>query len=375
MRILLLANIDSSHTLKWARSLSQRGIEVGIWGLSEFNPIPYSNFPDLKIFCSNFKKSFCNTGSGSLKKILYLWAIFELKKVINEFQPDLVHSHYISSYGLLGSLTGFRPHITSVWGSDIFEVPKKSFLNRLMIKICLKRSDAILSTSKVMADEIRKYTKRQVEVTPFGIDLQVFKRKEVGSIFSKDDLVVGTIKTLDSNYGIDVLVRAFRIVKDKYPNERLKLLLVGGGPLINEISRLVEELNLTGDTVITGPVSYDCISDYHNMLTIPVFVSNSESFGVAVIEANACERPVVVSNVGGLPEVVVDFQTGIIVPPRDPRATADAIELLLTNPELRAKLGDAGRKRVEKIYNWEINVSQMLGIYGQVLRKSTMLAR
>lgn len=105
------------------------------------------------------------------------------------------------------------------------------------------------------------------------------------------------------------------------------------------------------------------------MLTVSVSVSDSESFGVAVIEASACAKPVVVSNVGGLPEVVEDGVTGIIVPPRDPEATAEAIENLILSQDLRTKMGTEGRKRVGRLFDWDKNVKQMAKIYQAINRK------
>jgi glycosyltransferase involved in cell wall biosynthesis len=84
---------------------------------------------------------------------------------------------------------------------------------------------------------------------------------------------------------------------------------------------------------------------------------------VAIIEASACEKPVVVSNEGGLPEVVKDGETGFVVPPKDPRATAMAIEKLMLDKELCIKMGKKGRKRVMKLYNWDDNVDLMISIY------------
>jgi glycosyltransferase involved in cell wall biosynthesis len=135
------------------------------------------------------------------------------------------------------------------------------------------------------------------------------------------------------------------------------------------LKALVKELNLENETVFTGRIDYDLISHYHNMLSIYVALSviDSESFGVAVIEASACEKPVVVSNVGGLPEVVEDGATGFVVPPRNPEKAAEAIEKLILDKELCLKMGRAGRKRVKKLYRWDDNVKQLISIYQIIL--------
>jgi glycosyltransferase involved in cell wall biosynthesis len=143
----------------------------------------------------------------------------------------------------------------------------------------------------------------------------------------------------------------------------LKLLIVGGGSLADPLKKLTESLAISKDTVFMGKVLYEDVSKYQNMLTISVSLSNAESFGVAIIEASACEKPVIVSAVGGLIEVVQDGVTGIVVPPRNPEAAAAAIIALINNPALMHEMGKNGRKRVELLYKWEDNVKQMVIIY------------
>ena len=304
-------------------------------------------------------------------KLKYLKALPTVKKTILDFKPDVVHAHYATSYGFLGALSGFHPFILSVWGSDVFTFPHNSLLHKMILKYNLKNADAILSTSHVMAKETHLYTDKEIEVTPFGIDLEQFKPIDMESIFDKDEIVIGTIKTLEEKYGIKYLLRAFEIVSSKYPNLPLKLLVVGNGSLDIELRKLALELCIDDKTVFTGKVPFEAVPNYQNMLSVSVSVSvsNSESFGVAIIEASACEKPVIVSNVGGLPEVVEDGVTGIIVPPRDVEATANAIERLVLNKELRLQMGKAGRERVKRLYNWDDNVKQMINIYKEILEK------
>jgi glycosyltransferase involved in cell wall biosynthesis len=94
---------------------------------------------------------------------------------------------------------------------------------------------------------------------------------------------------------------------------------------------------------------------------------DSESFGVAVVEASACEIPVVVSDVGGLPEVVENNISGFIVKSRDPEAAAIAIEKLILSKSLRLKMGNAGRERVLQNYNWTNNVTLVIEIYNSLI--------
>lgn len=380
MKILLLANPASSHTIKWAHSLALAGLDVIIFGLNSSDSKIYASFSNIKIVAFGMDK-FVNSGvEGNFRKLNYLKALPSLRQTIKEFNPDVVHAHYATSYGLLGALCGFRPFVLSVWGADIFTFPNLSFLHRWLVRFNLSRADKVLSTSHVMALETNKYTSKSVEVTPFGVNLSQFRPYPVSSPFTPEDIVIGTIKTLEEKYGIEYLIRAFHQVRRRNEALSLKLMIVGGGSLEKNLQALTEELGITDCTIFTGRVPFDEIPRYHNMLSVNVSVSicNSESFGVAILESSACEKPVVVSNVGGLPEVVEDNVTGIVVPPRDVAATANAIERFVMDAELRLSMGRAGRARVQLLYDWDANVMQMIEIYESLsskLLKSLMIPK
>ena len=100
-----------------------------------------------------------------------------------------------------------------------------------------------------------------------------------------------------------------------------------------------------------------------------LYMSNSESFGVSAIEAMACECPVVTSDADGFKEVMEEGKTGFIVPKRDYRSAAEAIQKIIDDPQLAAKMGKAGRERVCNKYSWEDNVNAMIQIYNCICRE------
>lgn len=366
MKVLMLSDPNSPHTIKWAKSLAKNGIDIFIFGIGDLKVDNYGGILNIKI---RTLKENVNRNEWSISKLRYLKALPFVKQIIKEFKPDILHAHYATSYGLLGALSGFNPFVISVWGSDIFSFPLKSRLHKLLLTFNLTKADKVLSTSHVMAKETKLYTNKEIEVTPFGVDMAQFKptyTKE--ELFDKDDIVIGTVKTLEEKYGIEYLIKAFKIVNDKHPKLPLKLLIVGGGSLEKKLKDLTKDLGIENKTIFTGKVPYGDVPKYHNMLSVFVSVSDSESFGVAIIEASACEKPVVVSDVGGLPEVVEDGITGFVVPPKDPVKTAEAIEKLILNKDLREKVGKNGRERVKKLYNWDDNVKQMIRIYKELAK-------
>lgn len=367
IKVLLLASASSAHTIKWANGLQSRECEVTILSLNSYFDL-YQYSQGIRIESIDIPRNVLSSKFGSIEKLVYLKALPKLKRLLLQIQPNILHAHYASSYGLLGALSGYHPYLISIWGADIFTFPQNSIFHRYLLKFILKRGDSILSTSNFMRSEIKKFTKKKIQVTPFGIDVKKFRPIEVDSIFSKGNIVIGTIKGLEEQYGIEYLIKAFKKLSDKYFNLPLKLLIVGGGSLEYNLKQLAEDLGLNDNVRFTGYVQYDSIEKYHNMLDVYVALSiiDDESFGVAILEACACAKPVVVSRVGGLPEIVEENVTGFIVPPRNIQMAADAIEKLLLDKELRNKMGSEGMRLVQRYYNFETNLNQMLDIYNSI---------
>ncbi|MEO6882913.1 MAG: glycosyltransferase [Bacteroidia bacterium] len=367
-RILILSDINSSHTQKWVLSLADKGFEIGVFSLSKANKDWFSGKINIFVFETKaFEKNIFRAATFS--KLSYLRAIPALKKTIRDFKPDIVHAHYATSYGLLGTLSGFHPFIISVWGSDVFDFPKKSFFHKVFLKNNFSKADILLSTSRIMAEEIKKYTSKKITVTPFGVDLTIFKPDSTQNKINQNRIVIGTVKSLETKYGINFLISAFAILKERYSNLALQLLIVGSGSREAELKEMVLNLKIEKVSQFTGFIDHSEIVVYQNMLSIAVFPSvlDSESFGVSVLEAAACGKPVVVSNVGGLPEVIENGITGIIVPPKDSIALANALEKLILDEDLRVNMGKQGRIRVQRLYDWNENVQQMTEIYQNII--------
>lgn len=366
-KILFLADANSPHTFQWAKAIMDSGYIVGIFCFYKIDMSLYADFKNVKLYSLNISRDLQSTAEDNFSKIIYLKAVNEVKRIIKDFNPDIVHAHYASSYGLIGALSGFHPYIISMWGSDVFGFPNYSYMHKSILKFNLSKADKLLSTSYTMKTEAGKYTKKEILVTPFGIDVNRFKPETVNNIFTNTEVVIGTIKTLEKIYGIEDLIKAFQIVKLKLPDRTIKLLLVGAGTQRKNLEHIAADLHLEKDIIFTGYVSHNEVDKYHKMLDIFVAVSLQESFGVSVLEASACGKPVIVSKVGGLPEVVANGETGIIVESKNSNQLADALITLINNPDLRKRMGDAGRLKVIQDFSWDSSVKKMLLIYHNLL--------
>jgi glycosyltransferase involved in cell wall biosynthesis len=120
----------------------------------------------------------------------------------------------------------------------------------------------------------------------------------------------------------------------------LKLLIIGVGSQEAELKKMVSDLKLAEDVTFTGRIAFSEVSNYFNMLDVLANISDYESFGVSVIEAKACEKPVIATDVGGNSSVIgVSGDSGILVPPNSPQIFAEAIELLVNDSQKRKNLG------------------------------------
>lgn len=358
-KVLIIADPSSSHTKRWANLLASANCEVLVFGLPEYERDGYIN--SVRVRTLGMSRSFfMQDGSGA--KIAYLQALPKLLQFIREFNPDVLHAQYASSNGLLGALTHFHPFYVSVWGTDIYDFPRKSFFHKKLIEFNLKAADKILSTSRAMAEETAKYTPKEITTTPFGIDMRSFYPPPLGN--SKEVLVIGTIKRLHRKYGIDNLIRAFAEVLNKVSNLNLKLIVAGSGEEEESLKNLTRELGISSYVEFPGYISLAEVPSFFRKLDVAVFLSHRESYGVAVLEASASGVPVVVTNIGGLPEVVENGRTGFVVPDHDHSAVVESLLKLIHNSDLRQRMGLEGREFVLNNYSDSICNQRMLQIYG-----------
>tara|TARA_Y100000590_G_scaffold280684_1_gene315341 strand:+ start:1360 stop:2445 length:1086 start_codon:yes stop_codon:yes gene_type:complete len=357
---MFLSDANSIHTFRWIESLISNNIEIQLFSL--FKPKKdlvekYKKF-NVKIISPDLRSNIKDLIEPNLSKIKYLQAIPLLKKTINEFEPTIVHAHYASSYGILGYLSRFRPFILSVWGSDIYYFPYKNKFYKWLLKLVIKNSDKVCSTSIAMKQIIEKeYNRLDVEVISFGVDIDFFKP---GSNCQKFN--VGTIKSIENYNGIDCLIDAAKLVIEDY-NKNIYFQIVGEGSLKKEMEQKAKDLKIEDKIKFVGFVDHKKVLKYYNNLSIFIAVSKRESFGVSILEAASCGIPSITSNIGGLTEVNIDNETGVVINPDDPKKLAESIVKLYEQKELRLKLGKNARKRVEKNFNWKDNVSQMIKVY------------
>ena len=364
MKIIFLGEAGSIHTIRWVNSLSEKGLEVILVSLKgEVETIGKIN--------DNVKVIYLPFGT----KLGYYLNVFALKKIISKEKPDLINAHYASGYGTLGRLSGFNKKLLNVWGSDVYDFPNESKIKKRIIEKNLKNYTAIASTSYCMAEETKKYLEnksKEIFITPFGVDTEKFKNLNIEK--KENEITIGIVKTLTEKYGIEYLIKAIKELENILDIEnykKIRLLIYGKGELKNKLEDLTKELQIEDKVIFKGYISNEDVPKALNEMDIFVVPSilDSESFGVAAVEAMACEIPVIASSVGGLKEVIVDKETGYLVPKKDHKEIAKYLKKLILDKNLRTSLGKNGRKRVLENYDWNSNVDYMIKIYREIVNE------
>lgn len=336
MRICFLAPANNYHTKKWCKWFSEQGHEVHV-----------VSFIDSDV--SNVTIHYINTGTdvgaSDMSKLKYLTKARAVKKTVDAINPDVINVHYATSYGTVAALAGLKKYVLSVWGSDVYDFPKKSKLHKALLKFSLSRAAYLFSTSQAMADETHKYTKKKIEITPFGVDMELFN-PDKRTRKMDDYFVVGTVKALTPKYGIDYLLKAVAIIKKEHPEIPIQLRIAGKGEQETQYKNLAKDLGINQITTWLGFISQeDAAKEWANMdLAVVPSTLESESFGVSAVEAEACGTPVIISNIPGLMEATLPGVTSVVVPRKNEEALAKAIVELYNTSEKRLSLGIEGRK-------------------------------
>ena len=361
MKICYLANASSIHTRRWAEAMQNKGCIIDIISFEK------AEIKGVNIHYIKPIKSEISVNSSDPKSISYMLKAYKVKTILKSINPDIVHAHYATGYGLVGALCGIHPYIISTWGSDICRAPKKSKIFRHIVKYNLSKADYITATSNDLTRETSLYTNKEVLTIPFGVDVVKFSMKQ-SKIDNKGKITIGIVKSLEDIYGIEFLIEAFAKINSIYSNT--ELVIVGKGPLRDKLQKLCKELKISDKVIFIGGVANNSIPQYLNAMDIFVMPSLIESFGVAILEAESCGIPVIAADVGGIPEVMRNGQTGFLVKPGNSDDIAEKLAVLIQDKKLREKMGSEGRRFVEANYNWQDSIEQMYGLYTNILKDS-----
>jgi glycosyltransferase involved in cell wall biosynthesis len=299
-----------------------RGVDVEVVGPEQFR---------------NFGIAYGHGMAGNLRRRPWL-ALFvpallaSFVRAARRVDADVLHAHWLPA-GWVAARTG-KPYIAQVWGTDL-ELARR--LPRLARRV-LRDARLVIAASTALADQARRLGAGDVRVIPSGVKIP----PEVGE--EAEPLEVLYAGRLSAEKGVVELVEAAR---------GMNLVVAGDGPLRSRVAGA------------RGFLPHHELQRLYARAAVVACPSRREGFGVACLEAMANGRPVVATGVGGLRDLVVDGETGLVVPPRDPATLRAALERLLGDAELRRRLGTAGRERARAHFSWEAVTDATLAAYAE----------
>jgi len=306
-------------------------------------------------------------------------ALFELMLLIRRQRYDIVHTHN-SKAGFIGRIAariaGVPVVIHTIHGFSFheYERPPLRILYVLLERLAAKFSDRLITVSTPLKDwglRLGIGREKQYCVIPDGIDIELFTVKmdlaktksELG--IRPDSLIVGLVAKLWDGKGHHTLIKAMPKIIEEVP--QVKFIFAGDGYLRRDLENLVASLCLKDYTIFTG--FRKDIPELTAIFDVAVLPSFFEGLGRSLLEAMVLGKPIVATDVGGIPEVVRHNKNGFLVSPGDSGALAEAIIKLLRDKELSRKMGEEGRRHINERFSAKKMVDDIEGVYQEMLKE------
>ncbi|MBP2144328.1 glycosyltransferase involved in cell wall biosynthesis [Methanococcus voltae] len=284
-------------------------------------------------------------------------------KIIKNHNIDLIHSHYAFPQGYLGAKLSKKyniPHILTLHGSDVMKLSKNP-VGKPFFKYAIQNSNEIICVSEYLKKEVQKENNvSKVTKIYNGINLNIFNNEKISD--ENYGLFIGAFV---EQKGIKTLIEAIALVNKKMGHEsNFKYKLVGSGKLLNEIKDVIKKNNLKNVEILGQKDQLD-VSKLIKNCSFLVLPSKSEGMGIVLLEAMACQKAVIGTSVGGIPELIKQNHNGYIVESEDSTSLAEFMAKFIENPNIREEFGNNGYT-ISKNYSWKNNAEETLKLYEQL---------
>lgn len=304
--------------------------------------------------------------------------VLHLFRIIRHDSYDIIATHG-SKAGFLGRVAAFSaraPIIVFTAHGFIFNESINRLKKRLFIwmeRLGSKLTHRIITISnydkksavfnRVSAEYKLKTIYNGIDVADFNKDKGNYTKAALG--LNDNSLVIGSVANFFPNKGLHYLIKGVSELVKRHPN--LALLLVGDGPLRNELIEETKEFNLTNKVFFLGHV--DNVSHVLKLFDIFVLPSLKEGFPWAILEAMAAKKAIVATKVGGIPEMIVDGESGVLIKPGDIESLVRKTHDLLADPQLRDELGEHAQKRVAQEFTLKRMIQETESFYQELIRE------
>ncbi len=351
-----------------AKALSEKGHEVHVLTVSPSNRSYDEERNGFVIHYVRFSRRFTYTLGETILALRFLW-------MAKEYGLEVIHSFMITNgrFGLvIKKLLGI-PYVVSARGLDINM--KMNFILRTRGRIVLANADATTALNTDMQSKLQELFTGDVTIIPNGID-RGFMEKHQGSgnrmeyagykrqqhAGKKVILFVGRLAEVK---GLEFLLSAFKTILSS--REDVVLLLVGDGPEGDALISLSKELDIDKNTEFMGEIPHDDLGMFLSIADIFVLPSLSEGDPHVIKEAMAFGLPIIASRVGGIPEILAEGRNGLLIEPGNPDDLAGKLEMLLSDEEMRTRIGGNNLNECEKYYLDNI-LGDIEDLYASIVR-------
>ncbi len=299
----------------------------------------------------------------------------KMAEVITREKLDILHVHYAIPHAVCAILAKqMACHdvkiVTTLHGTDITVLGNDPSLTEL-IKFGIEKSDVVTAVSNSLALQTNELLAPDKEISTVYnfIDERVYRKTDSSNLRHEYEIrdyekVIIHVSNFRAVKRVKDVVQAFALIRKQIS---AKLMLVGDGPEISEITKLIKRLGLDADVLLLG--KQDNLNELYSISDLNLLLSEKESFGLVLLEGMACGVPAIGTNVGGIPEVIVDGETGFICHVGDIEAIAEKAILLLQDGQLHNQFSRAGIMAVETKFHSNTITKQYEAIYRKLLNR------
>ena len=359
MKICYIADAGDIHTQKWVTYFANKGHEVHLISFRPLSdPITGVHLHILKELCGKIK--LCKYTVNAL------FVFIQINKLLKQICPDIIHGHSIRDHTIITALTGFRPFVTTAWGSDVLIYPNESVIMKYAVPFTLKKADIITSDGENTKEAMIKMgiEPEKIRVIMFGVDTKKFiaGAKKCGS-----PTVVST-RRLGVVHDVETLIKAIPLILEKIPDA--KFIIVGEGEQKEYLIALAESLGVLEATRFVGYVPNDELPVCLSSSDVYVSTSLSDSgLSAGTSEAMACGLPVVITDFGDNRKWIDKEYQDFVVIVKDPKVLAEKIIYLLKHEDIRKEFGLKNRKIIEDRNNYRKEMEKMENIYIELVER------
>lgn len=293
--------------------------------------------------------------------------VSQLREIINQIKPDIVHAGPIQSCAFISALTGFSTLVSMSWGSDILVDSEKDFLWKWVTEYTLNRTSVFIGDCEAVKEKAIQFgvLDQRIILFPWGIDLSQYQPGKNLQFRNKlgwtDQFVLLSLRTWEKIYGVDIVAKAFVAASKSEPD--LRLILLGKGSQETEIKEIFNDAGIMDHVYLGGVAAQNELPDYYQASDLYISASYSDGSSVSLMEALASGLPVLVSDIPGNQEWINQAENGYLFETGSVEKLTNAILNIVKNKNLLPQIRQEARKTAEKKANWDENFPKLLEAY------------